>query len=163
MKYNFNTDDERRGRAALILYAMYKSRSANSPMNGKETWDRVGAYIRSAVVKSTTMGEFVQNFCKLGHIPSVIPRYLTTGAVKVEPGVLISTGDVKDYRLDVMDDDSLLDVFDRESLLVVMLVRERIQREKLNAQSAEPDAADWDEPAELITEDEITEVTDLED
>lgn len=157
--YNFATEDETRARAALILYALYKSRDKNSPINGKETWDRVGSYIRSSVLKSTTTAEFVQQFCRLGKIASIKPGYLTDGAVKIAPGELVITDSVKDYRPEIFDDDSLLAAYEREGMLITMLVRERIQREKLEREKGgQIDMFD----AEL-NDDEILEVEELED
>lgn len=58
MLYKFNTDSVKHASAALLLYAMYRSRNKNSPLNGLETWDRFNSYIRGACLKSsTTIGD----------------------------------------------------------------------------------------------------------
>lgn len=133
MYLNFDTDDLKRARAALLLYAMYRSRDANSPLNGLETWDRFASCVRGACLKSHTTAGFVEAFCRKAKIGSVKPRYLSTGEpVKMpDSGILVQADGVRDYRLDIMEDDSILPIFAEESMYLIMLVRERIQREKL--------------------------------
>lgn len=47
-----------------------------------------------------------------------------------ENGTLAEVAGVYDYRLEIFEDQSLLDIFANEALYIIMLVRERIQREK---------------------------------
>lgn len=133
MQYGFNTDSMERAKAALILYAAYKSRNKNSSMNGTETWSRFTAYIRGACLKSTNTAEFTSNFCKMGGIDSIKPYYLSTddGLVIMPDGSLICSDNVKDYKIGLLEDDTLMSIFENEGILLTMLVRERIQREKL--------------------------------
>lgn len=139
MLYKFDTDDVERAKAALLLYAMYKSRGTNSPLNGLETWDRVAAYIRASGLKSCNTAEFVQNFCKKAQISSIKPHYLSTGEPVVVSGTeeLICSTDYKDYRLDIMEDNEVYKIICNESLYIIMLVRERIQREKFSGEEIE--------------------------
>lgn len=132
MQYQFSTESLAHAKCALILYAMYRSRNANSPLNGLETWDRTAAFIRGAARKSTTTAEFVQNFCHMAKIESVRPNYLKTDSVvMLQDGCLVESGNVKDYKLQIFEDNSLVQIFEREGLYITMLVRERIQREKM--------------------------------
>lgn len=139
MYFNFDTDDMKRAKAALLLYAMYRSRGMNSPLNGLETWDRFAAFMRGACLKSHTVAGFVEAFCRKAKIGSVKPRYLSTGEpVKMpDSGTLIQSDGMRNYRLDIIEDNSLLPIFAEESMYLIMLVRERIQREKLEGLSDE--------------------------
>lgn len=138
MYYNFNTQSVRHARAALLLYAMYKSRDANSSLNGIDTWTRFTAYIRGACLKSDTTAQFVQNFCRKSQVGSIKPKYFDSGdPVEVGTGELISALGVHDYRTDIIEDDSLLDVLSKEGVYLTLLVRERIQREKLEGETNE--------------------------
>lgn len=133
MLYQFDTDDLRHAKAALLLYALYRSRDEKSSLNGLETWERFGSYIKGACLKSANTAEFVQNFCEKAKIESVKPKYLHTGGPVVMPetGELISSDSVKDYQVRLFEDDSLMSVIERETLYLIMLVRERIQRDKM--------------------------------
>lgn len=132
MLYQFDTDSLAHAKAALLLYGMYRSRKKESPLNGLETWDRFQTFVRGACLKASTTAEFVQAFCKKAKIDSVKPRYLSTGEPVVIPdtGELIVSGGLADYRLGVIADNSLLRLYNTESMYLIMLVRERIQREK---------------------------------
>lgn len=132
MLYQFDTDSLSHAKAALLLYGMYRSRKKESPLNGLETWDRFQTFVRGACLKASTTAEFVQAFCKKAKIDSVKPRYLSTGEPVVMPdtGELIVSGGLADYRLGIIGDDSLLRLYNTESMYLIMLVRERIQREK---------------------------------
>lgn len=141
MQYKFDTDSLSHARAALLLYAMYRSRNQNSPLNGLETWDRFQSFVRGVCLKSSTTAEFVQAFCKKAKIDSVKPRYLSTGEPVLMPntGELIMSPNVADYRLEILEDNSLSRLFNTESLYLIMLVRERIQREKIYMQEENSD------------------------
>ena len=138
MYYNFDTDKIDRAKAALLLYGLYRSRGQSSSLNGLETWERFNSYVRAACIKSETLGEFVQQFCRKANIASIKPYYFQTGDLVAMPdGELILSDAVKDYRLNIFNDDSLLDVINKETLYLIMLIRERIQREKLQNEEVE--------------------------
>ena len=138
MLYQFDTDSLSHAKAALLLYAMYKSRNKNSPLNGLETWDRFQAFTRAACLKSSTTAEFVQEFCRKAKIDSIKPRYLDTKEpVQLPTGEMVVTDSVKDYRLSIMAENDLLNLYNTESLYLIAMVRERIQREKFEGMEDE--------------------------
>lgn len=145
MFYDFETDDLKRAKAALILYAIYRSRAKNSSLNGVDTWNRFTSYIRGACLKSTNTAEFASHFSKMAGTGSIKPCYLksSNGLVLQPDGSLIVSENVKDYKISVFEDDDLLPILERESVLLTMLVRERIQREK-NIISEEDEDEDQD-------------------
>lgn len=134
MQFGFYIEDEMRGKAALLLYAMYRSRDAASALNGLETWNRFAAFTKGAALKSSTTAEFCDHFCKSAKVPSIKPKYLKSddGMVFMPDGTIVQSDDVKDYKISIIEDNRLLKLYEKESQLLVMLVRERIQREKLN-------------------------------
>lgn len=145
MLYQFDTDSLDHEKAALLLYGMYRSRNQNSPLNGLETWDRFQTFVRGACLKASTTAEFVQAFCRKAKIDSIRPHYLSTGDPVPMPdtGELIRSDAVKDYRLGIIADNSLLRLYNTESMYLILLVRERIQREKFIPEVDE-DAAEED-------------------
>lgn len=144
MLYQFDTDSLSHAKAALLLYGMYRSRKKESPLNGLETWDRFQTFVRGACLKASTTAEFVQAFCKKAKIDSIKPRYLSTGEPVVMPdtGELIMCAGMGDYRLKVLADNDLLRLYNAESLYLIMLVRERIQREKFVPEEENDEDAD---------------------
>lgn len=144
MLYQFDTDSLDHAKSALLLYSMYRSRNQNSPLNGLETWDRFQTFVRGSCLKANTTAEFVQAFCKKAKIDSIKPRYLSTGDPVVMPdtGELVNATGVSDYRLGIIADNSLLRLYNTESLFLIMLVRERIQREKMTITEADDEEED---------------------
>lgn len=144
MLYQFDTDSLSHAKAALLLYGMYRSRKKESPLNGLETWDRFQTFVRGACLKASTTAEFVQAFCKKAKIDSVKPRYLSTGEPVVMPDTLelISSAGMADYRLGILADNDLLRLYNTESMYLIMLVRERIQREKFTPEVEDDEEED---------------------
>lgn len=142
MEFGFDTESPERGKAALILYTMYRSREPSSPLNGLETWTRFVSFAKGACLKSTSLAEFVDNFCKKAQIGTVKPLYLKTdGNMVVMPdGSIIEDPGVKDYKLNIFAEDGLLPLIEKETQYLVLLVRERIQREKLKGDGNETDS-----------------------
>ena len=137
MQFGFDTENEMRGKSALLLYAMYRSRDTSSALNGIDTWSRFAAFTKGAALKSTTTAEFCDQFCKAAKVQSIKPKYLKSsdGMVFMPDGSIVQSENVNDYKIGIIEDNGLLPYFEKESQLLVMLVRERIQREKLNMET----------------------------
>lgn len=134
MHYGFNTDDVKKAGAALLLYALYRSRGRDSFINGVETWNRMESLCRGACRKSSTTSEFVTKFKQAAGIGAIKPRYLSdpdnTGLQILSDGSVVGSSDVKTYRLDIIQDNEIRNVIERDYPLIIMLIRERVQREK---------------------------------
>lgn len=132
MQFGFNTESVNHGKAALLLYAMYRSRELSSSLKGLETWERCSRFIRGAVLKASTVAEFVQQFCKMADVQTIKPHYLKTdGLVEIDDiGTLAQVDGLYNYQLELFENQEILDLFNNESMYLIMLVRERIQRER---------------------------------
>lgn len=141
MLYNFDTSEKKRARAALLIYALYKSRDPSSPLNGLETWSRAESFCKAACLKSSTTAEFVTKFKEMSKIPSIKPFYLTDpdGFVQMPDGSVVQSDAVRDYKLDIFEDDDVRNTIETEYPIIVMLVRERIQREKMEGSYEDTD------------------------
>lgn len=140
MQLNFETDNVTRARAALLLYAIYRSRDKNSSLNGLETWNRLESYCKGACRKSSTTSEFVTKFKEMSKTGAIKPKYLTggTNGMQMLPdGTIVESSEAKEFHTEILEDDSIRDVIEKEYPLIVMLVRERIQREKFEIQEEE--------------------------
>lgn len=136
MQHNFITEDITKARAALLIYAIFKSRDKNSPLSGVETWNRTESFCKGACLKSSTTSEFVTKFKEMAKVGAIKPTYLSDkidgkNYVEMPDGSIIAGDGVKDYQIGILEDNSIRDVIEREYPLIVMLVRERIQREKM--------------------------------
>ncbi len=136
MLYKFDTESLDHAKCALLMYALYKSRDKNSPLNGIETWDRFNSFVRGACLKSTNIREFVQNFCRKAKIESIKPYFLTTDNLVILPdtGEVVQSTEWRNYNINLFEDDNLLTIINNETLYIITLVRERIQREKITGE-----------------------------
>lgn len=136
MLYKFDTESLDHAKCALLMYALYKSRDKNSPLNGIETWDRFNSFVRGACLKSTNIREFVQNFCRKAKIESIKPYFLTTDNLVILPdtGEVVQSTEWRNYNINLFEDDNLLTIINNEALYIITLVRERIQREKITGE-----------------------------
>lgn len=147
MLFKFNTDDMTAAKAALLLYAMYKSREATSSLTGKDTWKRTAAYIKGSYLKSDSLAEFIETFCRKAKIDSIKPKYLTTDEpVMINEGEYLKAEGVLDYKTALFEDDAVLERFNKETQYIIILVRDRLQREKLlnNGREDTEDESDED-------------------
>lgn len=136
MYYNFNTESLSKAKAALLLYAMYKSRDKNSPLNGLETWTRAESFCKGACLKSSTTAEFVTKFKEMAKVGAIKPCYLADdqdgeNIVILTDGSALSGDGIKNFQISILEDNEIRKVIEKEYPLIVMLVRERIQREKI--------------------------------
>lgn len=133
MYYQFNTDSLERAKAALILYAIYKSRNPSSSLNGLETWNRFNSYVRGACLKSANTAEFVNHLCKMADTGSIKPVYLKdkSNLVFLPDGTIAESDSINDFKVNLFEDDNLLKLFENEGAFLVMLIRERLEREKM--------------------------------
>lgn len=134
MLYNFDTDNVNHARAAVLIYAMYRSRGTNSPMNGLETWDRVESACVGACKKSRTTSEFVTKFKEIAKVGAIKPRYLSCGSrngmQRMPDGSVIESPNIKEFHAEILEDDTVRRTIEKDYPLITLLVRERIQREK---------------------------------
>jgi|GEM_PF-6901068 len=131
MLYKFNTDNLHRARAALIIYALYKSRANTSSINGIDTWSRLRGYIEYAAMKAQNTAEFVTVLGDKMDATSIKPKYLTVDKfVKIDDNLIVAEG-IYDYKTEIFEDDEVRKIVEREAIFIISLVRDRLNREKL--------------------------------
>ena len=52
-------------------------------------------------------------------------------------GSLVQSSDIKEFQTGILEDDRLMRIYENEGQIVVMLIRERIQREKMEGAESE--------------------------
>ena len=140
MLYNFDTHDERRATAALIIYVVWRSRSRNLKITPK-IWGQVEQWSQASAKRSRTLGEFLQRLKESAlDARALNPKWMEVG-IKGMQGITNSAGtteyvereDQREFLTAVLksaDDQSVLSTIYKETALVVLYVRERLEREK---------------------------------
>jgi hypothetical protein len=72
-------------------------------------------------------------------VGSIKPKFLETsgGMIMLSDGSLVQSSEVKEFQTGLFEDNRLMRVYENENQIVVMLIRERIQREKMEGYADE--------------------------
>lgn len=141
MRHGFDTDDEHAATAALIVYAIYRSRDQGRIKVTPDFWGRIERAVKATAKRAATIPDFVERLKpKLG-CSTINPKWAKAGA-----GGLITmaadprTGELRQVSQDKRefltqviaeaDDRAVIEAAYRHTAYVVLLVRDRIEREK---------------------------------
>jgi hypothetical protein len=141
MFYGFDTDDEATATAAQIVYTVYRSRDQRKLKVTPGFWGIIERHVKSTAKRAETLGEFIERLKPRLGCSSISPKWATTGLPqearyeKAQDGSLIELADKgrKTFLLDAInhtDQAAVLEVLYGMAALVVLLVRDRLEREK---------------------------------
>jgi len=145
MIYNFDTSDENAATAAFLVYAVYRSRDMKRFKVTPEMWNTIERAVKSVAKRAEDMGEFIEKLKPKLACASIKPKWAKTvpdgsdffrmvTMMQNERGELMEIGSEKrQFMTDVLEsanDRAVLDVLYRKAAYVVLLVRDRIEREK---------------------------------
>jgi len=140
MIFNFDTSNEHAATAAFLVYAVYRSRDMKRFKVTPEMWNTIERAVKSVAKRAEDLGEFIEKLKPKLACASIKPKWAKTvpdGIVTMmqnERGELLEIGQEKrQFMTDVLesaDDRAVLDVLYRKAAYVVLLVRDRIEREK---------------------------------
>lgn len=141
MIYSFETESKERAIAAQIIYSVYKSRNTDRFKVSLKMWEQITNFSKLSAKKSTNLAEFIERFRKPMCCEVLQPRYCITSvknALKVlDDGAVFESGD--DARqfitglIEQSNDKKIIATIINETAFVIMLVRERLETEKLTA------------------------------
>lgn len=142
MYFNFDTNDENAAIAALLVYAIYRSRDVKRFKITPEMWSTIERGVKSVAKRAEDLGEFIEKLKPKLACSSIKPKWANTipeGIItmKIDPetGELMQVTDLgrRQFLTDVLgtaDHRKVLDILYNKAALVVLLVRDRLEREK---------------------------------
>ncbi len=141
MYYNFDTDDHTAATAALLVYAIYRSRDAKRFKVTPDMWGMIERAAKSASKRARDLGDFIEKLKPKLHCPTIHPRWAKTLpdgliSMKMMPDGTVAQVQDKGRRqfltdvLQEVDPREVLDYLYRKTALVVLFVRDRLEREK---------------------------------
>lgn len=141
MFYNFDTDDERVATAALLVYAIYRSRDAKRFKVTPDMWGQLERAVKSAAKRAMDLGDFIEKLKPKLQCATIHPRWARTlpdgiVSMKMMPdGSIIHIQDKgrRQFLTDILkevDHREVLDYLYKKTSLVILLVRDRLEREK---------------------------------
>src|SRR5690606_31365811 len=140
MLYGFDTDDQNAATAALCLYAIYRSRNPKRIKVTPDFWGIIERAVRSTAKRATSIPVWIDKLKpKLG-CESISPRWASTGDGDIVTMLRGPGGELRQINQErrefltgviaEADDRAVLDVAYRQTAYVVLLVRDRLEREK---------------------------------
>ncbi len=142
MIFNFDTSNEDAATAAFLVYAIYRSRDMKRFKITPGMWDTIERAVKSVAKRADDLGEFIEKLKPKLSCASIKPKWAKTvpdGMVTLiqgPGGELMEIGADQERRqfmtdvLESADDRAVLDVLYKKAAYVVLLVRDRLEREK---------------------------------
>lgn len=139
MRYHFDTDDESAAVAALLLYATWRSRDTARFKITPDVWDQVTRFVKASAKRARSIPEFLDSLMPRLCAGSLKPRWLAVGYRGLTAfdnhGVTeyIQLAEQREFLTGILersDHRQVLDRLFRETAWVVLLVRDRLEREK---------------------------------
>lgn len=138
MIYNFDTNNQNQAVAALLVYAIYRSRDKKRFKVSLEMWGQILGFVKSSAKRAKTLPAFIDKLQAKMSCPSLNPQWLEVG---IQGKALLRSGDSliemprqgRSFLTDVLDkadDKAVLDILRYETQVVVLLVRDRLEQEK---------------------------------
>lgn len=141
MIFSFETDDKRSAAAALVLYGIYRSRDKGRFKNSPKMWEQITNFVRAAAEQAESLPRFAELLAPRLFCGAINPRWMATD----EPGLpaplypppMPSTA-MRQFLSSILaeiDEQGALRSVRESAMWIVMLVRERLERERpVNAQ-----------------------------
>jgi hypothetical protein len=140
--YNFDTNDEQCAVAALLIYVIYRSRNTQRFKVTPDMWSRIFRFTQSAAKRSKTIPDFLSKFSKKMDCESINPKWMKI-ATNNSPSLL----QIDDYFIEFnnplsryfmtkiiddlnMKDNDVIKLLKTNTSWIILLVRERLEREK---------------------------------
>lgn len=147
MIYGFDTSDEPAATGALLVYAVYRSRDRRRYKVTPDIWEQIERFAKDSAKRSRSLPAFIETLKPRLHCGTVHPRWMAVGAPGDAPLIYhySETGTLKEamqFAARPGQREFLTSIFERadaravlrtlygETAWIIMLVRDRLEREK---------------------------------
>ena len=141
MIYNFDTNDTHAAMAALLVYAVYRSRDKRKFKITPEMWGQIDRFTKSSSKRARNLPQFIDVLMPKLSCPSINPQWMQIGMTGRI--VDISNGEFAEFTgtntqgrefltsvLETEDTSIVLNKLYKETTFIILLVRDRLEREK---------------------------------
>lgn len=140
--HGFDTDDPHAATAALLVYAVWRSRDVARFKITPTVWEQVERFTKAAAKRADSLPRFVEALKPRLMCGTISPRWMAVGmagdipAVVTEDGVRIQVepeGERREFLARVFAEANTaatLDRLYRETAYIILLVRDRLERER---------------------------------
>lgn len=153
MIYNFDTDDTNAATAALLVYAIYRSRDLKRFKITPDLWAQIERFAKASAKRARDIPEFIEQLKPRLACATIHPRTMEAGikglqAITNADGrtEYIQSGDSREFLTGVLrecDPRNVLERLYKNTAWVVLLVRDRLERERpLESKWIQPDGSE---------------------
>ena len=139
--YGFDTPDHDEATAALLIYAVYRSRDTRRFKVTPDLWAQIERFVKAAAKRADTLPRFLEALKPRLACGTLHPRWmeagirgvLLLGATASGEYVEVAGQPQREFLTGVLahaDAPKVLDLLYRETAYMVLLVRDRLEREK---------------------------------
>jgi len=140
MIYGFDTDDRSAATAALIVYAIWRSRDVRRFKITPDVWSKVERFVKAAAKRSRALPDFIESLKPKMACGTIHPKWMEVG-IKGMVGIKDSFGgtsfiqraDTREFLTAVIadcDQRQVTKTLYSQTAWVVLLCRDRLERER---------------------------------
>lgn len=142
MIYNFDTKEESAAIAALVVYAVYRSRDKRRFKVTPEMWGQIDRFVKSSAKRARNIAQFINALMPRICCASINPQWMRIGMT----GRVTSMGlgqyaefkstnsdESREFMTSIIETDQSYEVLNKlyeETTYIILLVRDRLEREK---------------------------------
>lgn len=141
MLLGFQTENEVKARAALLVYVIYRSRDKGKGPKGLDMWAQTERFAKASAKRADGIDEFVDSFKRRMGCGTINPYWLRNDVAAVnarmtDSGELIVLGgeNSRAFGTDIFEDEKqgreVVECIYTKTQNVILLVRDRLEREK---------------------------------
>lgn len=149
MVYGFDTDDRVSAAGALLVYAVYRSRDKARFKATPDMWSQIQRFVKDAAKRAKSVPRFIELLCPRLACGSIRPKWMAVGARGEIPLTVVTAADgsfshaiqfasdhsdeQREFLTKIMSEIDTKAVIQRlyqETQWIVMLVRDRLERER---------------------------------
>lgn len=142
MLYGFATENEAKAKAAYLVYAIYRSRDPERGPSGVDMWGQIERFVKASAKRALTIDDFVDAFKRRMKCSTINPVKIsglaTNARVNPETGeiiVLAGLENQRDFGIEILElpeeeASAVLDCLYTKTQIIILLVRDRLERER---------------------------------
>ena len=140
MIYSFDTKQKHVALAALLVYAVYRSRDFKRFKVSTEMWGQIERFVKSSAKRAKTLAEFMDKLMPRLCCSSISPKWMKIGSrgapVAFQNGCFAAFGtseDAREFFTDIFESEEAADALRslyNETTFIILIVRDRLEREK---------------------------------
>ena len=148
MLLGFETENEVKANAAFIIYVIYRSRDKKRGPSGVDMWGQIERFAKASAKRAELIDDFVESFKRKMACNTINPKWMendtkSANARIMESGeiMVFPNSENRSFGLDVFENEKfgkeIVDCIYNKTQIIILLVRDRLEREKMFAQGEE--------------------------